>query len=327
MFVAVVALAFGAVTPLTERTATAYAVENQAEEIVHVGGEIVGFTLKIDGVIVNGFTEVDTSAGKATLRSELREGDRIFSVDGERCGDSRELSALLNAGGDVVSLGIERAGEVTEISVAPLIERVSGKKRLGIEAREEVSGLGTLTFTRKNGEFVALGHCVCTADGRKATISGGSVYRGRIMGVERGIKGKAGSLQGNIVVRKRLGSVTRNEKNGIFGVLDEPCGEACPLASREEIVNGKASIRSAVGGKNELYDVEIFKNGYGGEAGERGLIVKVVDERLLSLTGGIVQGMSGSPIIQNGKLVGAVTHVLVSDPTRGYGIFADALEP
>lgn len=295
---------------------------------VYIGGDIVGFTLDLDGVVVTRFGEVNTEAGVAVLKSELREGDRIFAVDGERIGSASELSAALNRNADKTSFvfSVERAGENIEIEVNPLIERVSGRLKLGIEVQEEVSGLGTLVFTEQDGKFVALGHSVGSFGGSKAKISGGKVYCGKILGVERGVKGKAGSIKGTLVRKTKLGRVTKNENIGLYGVLDEADGTLYDVGKRDEIINGKAKIRSGVSGKNEFYEVEISRAGYAPDAEEKGLIVRVTDERLISLTGGIVQGMSGSPIVQNGKIVGAVTHVFVSDPLRGYGIFADSLK-
>ena len=295
---------------------------------VYIGGDIVGFTLDLDGVVVTRFGEVNTEAGVAVLKSELREGDRIFAVDGERIGSASELSAALNRNADKTSFvfSVERAGENIEIEVNPLIERVSGRLKLGIEVQEEVSGLGTLVFTEQDGKFVALGHSVGSFGGSKAKISGGKVYGGKILGVERGVKGKAGSIKGMLVRKTKLGRVTKNENSGLYGVLNEADGTLYDVGKRDEIINGKAKIRSSVSGKNEFYDVEISRAGYAPDAEEKGLIVRVTDERLISLTGGIVQGMSGSPIVQNGKIVGAVTHVFVSDPLRGYGIFADSLK-
>lgn len=295
---------------------------------VYIGGDIVGFTLDLDGVVVTRFGEVNTEAGVAVLKSELREGDRIFAVDGERIGSASELSAALNRNADKTSFvfSVERAGENIEIEVNPLIERVSGRLKLGIEVQEEVSGLGTLVFTERDGKFVALGHSVGSFGGSKAKISGGKVYGGKILGVERGVKGKAGSIKGTLVRKTKLGRVTKNEKSGLYGVLNEADGTLYDVGKRDEIINGKAKIRSGVSGKNEFYEVEISRAGYAPDAEEKGLIVHVTDDRLISLTGGIVQGMSGSPIVQNGKIVGAVTHVFVSDPLRGYGIFADSLK-
>lgn len=295
---------------------------------VYIGGDIVGFTLDLDGVVVTRFGEVNTEAGVAVLKSELREGDRIFAVDGERIGSASELSAALNRNADKTSFvfSVERASENIEIEVNPLIERVSGRLKLGIEVQEEVSGLGTLVFTERDGKFVALGHSVGSFGGSKAKISGGKVYGGKILGVERGVKGKAGSIKGTLVRKTKLGRVTKNENSGLYGVLNEADGTLYDVGKRDEIINGKAKIRSGVSGKNEFYEVEISRAGYAPDAEEKGLIVRVTDERLISLTGGIVQGMSGSPIVQNGKIVGAVTHVFVSDPLRGYGIFADSLK-
>ena len=295
---------------------------------VFIGGKIVGFTLDLDGVVVTAIGGVNTEAGFAALKSELREGDRIYSVDGERVTSAFELSAAINRDADKTSFtfGVERAGDDMQITITPLIERVSGRLKLGVEVQEEVSGLGTIVFIKRNGEFAALGHSVSDSGGTRASIRTGWVYGGRVLGVERGTKGKAGSIKGSIVRNEKLGTVESNDDNGLYGVIDEPSGMLYEVGSRDDIVNGKAKIRSEVSGEAEFYEVEISRAGYSSDSNEKGLIVRVTDRRLIALTGGIVQGMSGSPIVQNGKIVGAVTHVFVSDPLRGYGIFADSMK-
>ena len=337
LFLLLICLSIGCLS-VPERVAFAYPLpgEGRAEEVagnyeqdrnkVYIGGEIVGFTLDLDGVIISRFGEVSTEAGLATLKSDLREGDRVFAVDGERVRSSGELSETLNRDKSKTSFvfGVERGGEKLEINVSPLIERVSGRRKIGAEVREEISGLGTIVFTRQDGRFVALGHPVNFEGGEIAAITGGRVYGGKILGIEKGIRGKAGSIKGAIVRNEKLGKAMRNEKSGLYGVLDSPEGVLYDVGTRDEVASGRAKIRSEVSGKTEFYDVEISRTGYS-DGAEKGLIVKVIDERLIALTGGIVQGMNGSPIVQNGKIVGAVTHVFVSDPLRGYGIYADML--
>ena len=193
--------------------------------------------------------------------------------------------------------------------------------------RDSAAGIGTLTFYNPaDGTFGGLGHAVCDVDtGEPMSLSGGEIVPARIFGITKGRAGKPGELKGCFDAGT-LGTLEKNGDNGLYGSLSEyPLGwQTMAVAHRQQVTEGAAQIVCTVEGtRPQAYDVVIEKVKYGGAATTRNLVIRVTDPELLAVTGGIVQGMSGSPIVQNGKLVGAVTHVLVDDPTRGYGIFAE----
>lgn len=297
--------------------------EDAYKKRVYLGGGQVGFELDINGVMIAEFTDVDTACGAARLKSDLEIGDVIVDIDGVAIKTADDVVEALNRdkSKNEFIVGFVRNGEKRNLTVSPLIDRISGEYRLGISVQNNVGGIGTVTFVKRDGRFAALGHAVGT--GSAIDISGGKVYSCRIIGIEKGTRGKAGSIKGTINKKELLGSVDKNCNYGIYGLFDNFTGYAYDVGGRNEIVCGRAQIYSEIGGIPSFYDVEIVKTAYQSESCEKGLVLKVTDKRLIALTGGIVQGMSGSPIIQNNKIVGAVTHVFVNDPLRGYGIYVD----
>lgn len=205
--------------------------------------------------------------------------------------------------------------------------------KMGIWVRDNAQGIGTLTYEDTDNSFGALGHGINDVDtSLLMNLEEGTLYRTEIVGITRGSNGSPGELTGYIEYDSEniIGEITENTTEGIFGICDEEVGqessfEPIPIALKQEIVLGPAQIICSVTGEPEFYDVEIVEVNLERDNINRGIVVQVVDEKLLTLTGGIIQGMSGSPIIQNGKLVGAVTHVLVQDSTRGYGIFIEEM--
>ncbi|MBQ7224632.1 MAG: hypothetical protein IJX06_03690 [Clostridia bacterium] len=313
-------LAFAQNISLTEEVALK---EREDERKVFLGGETVGFELGLNGVMVVSFSEVDTDVGLATLKSPLKEGDIICSIEGNSVTCAEDVVKILNEDKSQKSFDfcVIRGSEKLTFTVNPLIDRVSGEYRLGINVRCDVCGLGTVTFIRRDGRFGALGHPV----GLGAPLGkvDGKVYGCRILGVEKGERGKAGSIKGAFKKKNELGIVSENLLCGIFGRMDSPSGTLFSVANRDEVKCGRGMICASVNGKKQFYDIEIVKVNYQNDGSEKGLVIKVTDSRLIALTGGIVQGMSGSPIIQNDKIVGAVTHVFINNPLRGYGIFID----
>ena len=297
--------------------------EDAYKKRVYLGGGQVGFELHINGVMIAEFADVDTACGAARLKSGLEIGDIITDIDGSMVKSADDVIDLLNRDKtkNEFNIGFVRNGEKCNTSVSPLIDRISGEYRLGISVQNVIGGIGTVTFVKRDGRFAALGHAV--GAGAAVDISDGTVYSCRIIGIERGARGKAGSIKGTINKKEMLGSVDKNCNYGIYGKFDNFTGFAYDVGNRDEIVCGRAQIYSEISGNPSFYDVEIVKTAYQSESGEKGMVLKVVDKRLITLTGGIVQGMSGSPIIQNNKIVGAVTHVFVNDPLRGYGIYVD----
>ena len=288
---------------------------------VLLGGDIVGFEINYDGVLITGFNEVETDSGYATIKSELKSGDLIKRIDGIKISSPEQIYYLLNNEikkekyvFSVVRNGIERS-----FGVCPLIEKISGERKLGISVKSAICGIGTLTFICKDGSFGALGHCAGVSCGE----IDGSVYDGIVLGVSKSRNGNVGSIKGALNKSNNLGEVSLNNDFGIFGKVNYGNVDEFKEISVGDARVGKAQICSGVSGKIVQYDAEIVKINNKNRNSEKGLIVKITDERLISITGGIVQGMSGSPILQNGKIVGAITHVFVSDTHCGYGICID----
>ena len=292
-------------------------------------GRAVAIELETEGVIVAGLAQVETEEGERSPAGEagLQPGDRITAVNGcpVRSGEDF-LRTLEECGGEQLVLTACRDGRERDFPVEA-VRGSDGERYLGLWLRSSISGIGTVTFQDPlSGVYGALGHGVCMENEQTLTpVSGGSIAPASIGSVVRGEKGSPGELVGAPVSGEALGSVERNTDSGIFGTAQPLGGGALPTAAEEEIRPGAATILSNVQGETvEEYGVEIVRVTPDAPDG-RQLALKVTDERLLGLTGGIVQGMSGSPIIQNGKLVGAVTHVLVEDPTRGYGVCIDRM--
>ncbi len=299
-----------------------------AEELVPMGGA-VGIQITVDGVLVAGVSEVETENGTVSpaYGAGIRAGDIIIEVNGSRVSSAAELvKAAELASADGVELTVMRNGKKQICHVIPA-QDTGGAPRLGLWLRDGVSGIGTVTYVDpETGAFGALGHGVNDMQtGTLLPVEEGTICRAEIVDIIRGEAGDPGELSGSFYAGEALGSIKANTENGIFGLMDistEKLGEAIPVADPSEVVSGPATILTCVSGSEiREYEVEISRAGIGGDG--RDLMIRVTDPSLLELTGGIVQGMSGSPIIQNGKLVGAVTHVLVSDSTRGYGIFAE----
>ena len=229
--------------------------------------------------------------------------------------------------GTKAELTVQRGGRTQSVSVAPAVE-ADGSARLGLWLREGIAGIGTVTYVDpQSGAFGALGHGVNdAASGALLPLEDGSVCRAQVVDIIKGVAGEPGELAGSFEAGDTVGELEINSSSGIFGCMEGAFlrgGEALPVAEPQEIRNGPAKIRSCVSGQTVAeYDVQITRTGMVAGDG-RDLMIRVTDPELLALTGGIVQGMSGSPIIQDGKLVGAVTHVLVNDPTTGYGIFIE----
>lgn len=291
----------------------------QPETLVPVG-RTVALELETDGLYVVGF---ETGARDSPAEAAgLQTGDRLLSVDGQALDGAETLRELAErAEGRPLLLGIERGGRRLQIEVRPA-ER-DGAARLGIRVRDRISGLGTVTFyDPASGLFGALGHGVNGGDGCPLEIRGGSACEAAVTEIRRGAVGTPGSLLGQRAEPEALGTVEQNTPRGLFGHAEGGLAEGTPvpLAAGSEVTTGPAELLCSVdGAAPERYAVEIEAVRFDPDAC-RDLRLLVTDPRLLASTGGIVQGMSGSPILQNGKLVGAVTHVLVRDPTRGYGI-------
>ena len=297
----------------------------EAEELVPVGAT-VGIELSCRGVVVTGFSEVETVSGVRCPAKEagLLPGDAIVAVNGSSVNGGREfLEKTAECAGDPMRIRAVRSGQELELTVTPA-ENTEGGYQLGLWLRDSVHGIGTVTYyDPATGTYGALGHGVSLQSGAELLdISGGCITAAGVEDVVPGQKGEPGELRGVPDGEQVLGSVEANTPQGIFGTAEKPLGDGVPLpvASDGEIRTGKARIVTTVDGDGPReFDAEIVRIDLtAGDA--RQLTISVTDPELLSATGGIVQGMSGSPVVQDGKLVGAVTHVLLSDPSKGYAV-------
>lgn len=296
-------------------------------------GAPIGIYLKSKGIMVIGTGEVPSTDGLVVEPAFgiLQSGDYIEAINGEPLKDKEALITAVNQlkGADAV-LNVRRGAETIEVKMNP-VETADGDYKLGAWVRDDTQGIGTMTYVDMNGNFGALGHGISDSDtGNVVEIKEGSLYETEIMGIEKGSIGKPGIMSGVIYygVQSNLGQIVSNTQEGIFGTVNDKFrggleGEPVEIGYRQDIQKGKAYIRSNISGTLEDYEIEIQKIDFSPIQSNKGLVIKVTDPRLLELTGGIVQGMSGSPIIQNGKLIGAVTHVFIQDSTRGYGIFIE----
>lgn len=296
-------------------------------------GVPIGIYLKSDGIMVIGTGKVTDAGGMETEPAAgiLKSGDYIESINGEVLKDKEELVEAVNKiGSSEAVLQVRRDGQPIEVKMNP-IATSDGDYKLGVWVRSDTQGIGTMTYLDLNGNFGALGHGISDMDTSSVVeITDGMLYDTEIMGIEKGTVGKPGVMSGVIYYGpgSTLGTIESNTDEGIFGVANERMqkqiqGEPMEIGYRQDVVKGQAFIRSAVSGEVKDYEIEIQKVDYSNNHKTKGMVIKVVDDELLNLTGGIVQGMSGSPIIQNGKLIGAVTHVFIQDSTRGYGIFVE----
>ncbi len=294
------------------------ALSAHAGDTLIPGGNAVGLQLTSEGVSVVDFAE------ETPKEAGLEKGDRIVRVNGGTVTDVAALRRIVaQAQGAVLELTIERNGKEKTVSFAPSLK--DDEWYLGIYVRDHISGVGTVTyFDPEDGTFAALGHGVCDGGGLLCLRSG-TVLPAQIASVTRGRKGQPGALQGAVLSSEPCGSIAENTACGIFGSMAAQGGNAVAVASAQEVHTGFAVIRCTVSGTQvRQYAVSVTAVDANDPEG-RNLVLKISDPALLEATGGIVQGMSGSPILQDGKLIGAVTHVLVSDPTRGYGILIETM--
>ena len=318
------------VTALLLLPASAVSVAN-AEQVAYLGGKPIGIGLAEEGLIITGFVDVITDEGAVcpARGTEILTGDVVIAIDGKPlCSGSDFASALQNAQG-AVTLTIKRGESEFTISLTPVTDSLTGLKKLGFTMKKGINGVGTISFVLKNGSFGALGHGILDADtGKLFVCDSGSVYKCTIEGYKRPEIGKAGELNGKFLDRTHpIGEITRCNAFGVYGRIEESFVdglEVIPIGSRNEVKTGEALIYSTIHGESpKAYRIEIVKVASQKKAQEKSMLIRVVDDELLKETGGILQGMSGSPIVQNGKLIGAVTHVLVNESTLGYGLFVD----
>ena len=307
--------------------------ENTEKKVIPVG-KTVGIYVNTKGILVIDTGEVTNLDGEkeTPAKNKLMPGDYIVKLNGEKMNTKKQLiNCITGCGGEALIFEVIRNEKKTEVKIDPVETGVDTYK-VGIWVRDDLQGLGTITYVEGN-RFGALGHSINDTDtGELLQVSGGEIYEADIFGVEKGTAGNPGVIEGMIAYQTEnvVGSIDGNRLYGIFGQVTDKFKqslqneEAIPVASIDEVKKGKAYIQSYISGEKELYEIEIV-NIHKNNNGDKEMEICVTDNKLISLTGGIVQGMSGSPVIQNGKLVGAVTHVFVEEPGEGYAIFVEIM--
>ena len=297
---------------------------------VIVCGTPFGVKMFSEGALIVGFSDLNTAKGtiNPAKKAGLRLGDRVVRMDGVLTETNDAVhDALEAAAGAPVRLIYIREGEQFQTQLTPAWDSTAGQWRAGMWVRDSSAGVGTMTFVDNDvGVFAGLGHPISDGDtGESIALRSGEIVPCEITGCSMGTVGSPGELKGKFLSAHAIGSIRINGENGVYGTTRTGfSGQTMPVAFAQEVETGDAQILATVAGETpRTYHVRIEK--ISDADPRRNMVVRVVDKALLSRTGGIVQGMSGSPILQNGRLVGAVTHVLVNDPTRGYGIFAQTM--
>lgn len=312
---------------------TTQTADEVASDLLIPGGMPVGIYLETDGVMVVGTEKIKTSSGsyEEPAKNLVKEGDYIVGVNDEEVDEKNDVIEILrNISKKNIILHLRRNEEYIDVSMCSVTDE-KGDEKLGIWIKDDAQGLGTVTFLTSNSEFGALGHGIVDSGTNEIIeISEGTLYETSIQNIVKGKNGFPGGMEGIIVYNRYnvIGQITQNVEEGIYGKIDKinrvfEDQKAFPAATKEEIEEGEATIRCSVDGSIREYEILIKKVDLNAREVNKGIEIQVTDEELLELTGGIVQGMSGSPILQNGKIVGAVTHVFVQDSTRGYGIFIE----
>ena len=306
---------------------------NVSEELLIAGGMPIGIYLETDGVLVIGTQAIKGVDGieRNPVENVIKKGDYIVSINNEKIESKSEIIEFLKkTSKKEVALKIRRDNNYIETVVSP-VEDENRELKLGIWVRDNAQGLGTITFLNGSSEFGALGHGISDLNtGEILEISEGKLYETSIRNIVKGKSGSPGGLEGIIIYNhfNVLGCIEKNSNTGIYGKLDRvdqvfQNSQVYPVGRKENIHKGKATIRCCVDGKVNEYDIEIKDIDLYPREINKGIEIQVTDPELLSITGGIVQGMSGSPILQDGKIIGAITHVFIRDATKGYGIFIE----
>ena len=290
-----------------------------AEDDYYIGGVPIGLSITADGAIV-----ISDNGNES-----IKEGDIITKINGVAMNDIDDMQEVLKNQDEAEVTYLRKNKELR--TLVKVLKDKQNKYKLGLTVKDNITGVGTLTFVNKNtNEYGALGHAIVDdVGGNIVPVSNGNVYSCNLIGINKGQKNNPGQLRCVFVQNgKTKGSIASNSKFGINGTLTNFDGLVdknltAKIGGRLSVKPGKATIVSNISGIKEEYEIEIIKANYQKKANDKSIVFRVTDKRLLNLTGGIVQGMSGSPIMQNGKIVGAVTHVFLSDPTKGYGVYCD----
>lgn len=302
------------------------------QEEVYVGGCPLGFSMGVDGAVVVSNSVVVPESSEIIKNNNFGAGDIIKQINGREVHCVNDvLSALDNCSDGEAVITLQTHNREEE-KMMPLLKDADGNYRLGLWVRDEFSGIGTLTFVGKEGDdykFAALGHPITNGKNNNIMpVRDGKIFSCSLVDILKGERNRPGELRCVYIDKNKVGDFNKNTKVGVFGGVDDISelvdqNRTMLLGGRLSVKPGHAKIISKVSGMLEEYDIEIIKTAYQSSMSDKSLVFRVADKRLLDLTGGIVQGMSGSPIVQDGKIVGAVTHVFVSDPTKGYGVYSD----
>lgn len=303
------------------------------EPTLVVGGNPFGIKMVTEGVMVINTTKVDTVKGEFSPAEigGIKKGDVILEINGDKVLSNEDLQELImRSQGDEVIVSVKRNDKVEKVVLYPEYSLSEACYKAGMWVRDSSAGIGTITFYDPQTEmFGGLGHAVCDSDtGEILPLHSGEVVAVTINGLKKGQEGNPGELVGSFLSSMSIGNLNINNQSGVFGKLDSApnLSSPIPMGYRQEIQEGKAQILTTIKGNSpKAYDIEIEHINLKSNELSKNMIVRITDPELLEKTGGILQGMSGSPIVQNGKIVGAVTHVFVNDPTRGYGIFVDIM--
>lgn len=293
-------------------------------------GTPFGIKMFTNGVVIVGLADINTALGTANpaVQAGLKVGDVITEINGEEVLTNSEVAdAVENSGGRPMQFTVRRNEDTRKVEVQPVKAETDGLFKAGLWVRDSTAGIGTLTFYNPSTKcFGGLGHGICDSDtGKLMPLLNGEIVPVTINGVAKGQKGIPGELRGYFSDANAVGALEANVIAGVYGELNyTPKGTALKVAMKQDVKPGPAKILTTINGDTPCwYDAEIEKIDYRDDVQSKNMVLRVTDPVLLEKTGGIVQGMSGSPIVQNNMLVGAVTHVFVNDPTRGYGIFAE----
>ena len=308
-------------------------VKNITAKEVYASGDAVGIYMQTKGVLIIDTGEILSESGEMEepARDSVKPGDYIVAFDQNRIQCKQDLlEDLADLCGESVTLKVRRGKETIPLSLTPVKDE-KGNYKLGIWVRDDTQGIGTLTYVDENGGFGALGHGISDVDtGELLSIADGNLYNAQILGIRKGEKGNPGELSGLIRYEAGniLGEISENRKNGIFGTMEASQLknmnlEKVPIGYKQDLKTGPASVFCCTDGEVKEYAAEITRIDLNHEDSNKSFVIQITDKELLEKTGGIVQGMSGSPVLQNGKLFGAVTHVFVQDSTSGYGIFIE----
>lgn len=310
------------------------AVSHEEPPTLIAAGKPFGIKLLMEGVMVTGMSDVDSSDGALCPAGTagVKKGDVIKLADGQEVTSNADLQRIISEScGEPVSLIVNRSGEELCLSMTPAYSKKAKAWKGGMWVRDSIAGIGTMTFIDKStGRFAGLGHPVCDNDtGELIPIHSGEAVPVEITKVRQGENGIPGELHGQFTRDPVYGVLTDNDNCGVYGMLtnsavDRLGGQEFPMGYRQDVTTGKAYILTTVSGSEPAqYSIEIEKINYSDSETTKNMVIRITDPELIDATGGIVQGMSGSPIIQNGRLIGAVTHVFVADPTHGYAVFAE----